>query len=235
MNVSVEKPPLNRRSRRRLARDIARVGHVVKQLPNQDPEKPLIELKQWKARPPGCTFLGSTATEAIAQINGAELVPVIVDSGSDITLIAQETLKKLSTSPKIKIGQQVNLIQVTGQSSVNGFVNVDLLFETPEGPVQFSVDAYIVKGMSTPFILGNDFADQYSISIMRRDGEAYLVFGDSGRELRILERRPGLTRHQSHRKGKKLRRRNRMEMNKGIVRADKRVVIAPETCMQVPV
>jgi hypothetical protein len=32
-----------------------------------------------------------------------------------------------------------------------------------------NVEAYIVKGMKPPFILGNDFAEQYKISIERLD------------------------------------------------------------------
>ena len=46
-----------------------------------------------------------------------------------------------------------------------GCVLLDLYFHTPEGPVKLGVEAYIVKGMSTPMILGNDFADQYGISV----------------------------------------------------------------------
>ena len=42
------------------------------------------------------------------------------------------------------------------------------------------VEAYVVKGMSAPFILGNDFADQYSISLLREEGQSTLLFGKSG-------------------------------------------------------
>jgi hypothetical protein len=39
--------------------------------------------------------------------------------------------------------------------------------------------------MTTPFILGNDFSDQYSISVIRREGETYLDLGNSGRTIRV--------------------------------------------------
>jgi len=41
------------------------------------------------------------------------------------------------------------------------------------------VEAYVIKGMSTPFILGNDFADQYSILVIRQEGSYFIEFGDS--------------------------------------------------------
>lgn len=137
------------------------------------------------SRPSGCTFLGSKATTTCAGINGVGLnvMPMIVDSGLDITLISQMALQALTSHPKVCMGQKINLIQVTGNSTISGYVNLDLFFETREGPVKMNVDAYIVNGMMAPFILGNDFADQYSISILRREGSSFLSFGNTGREL----------------------------------------------------
>ncbi len=79
----------------------------------------------------------------------------------------------------------INLIQVTGTSTISGFVNINLYFNTDEGPVQLNVDAYIVKGMTAPFILGNDFADQYSLSIIREGGDSFLSFGDTGWQVQV--------------------------------------------------
>ena len=87
--------------------------------------------------------------------------------------------------PKIKLGQKINLIQVTGKATISGYVSLDLHFHTEEGPVRMNVEAYVVKGMSTPFILGNDFAAQYSISVLRRDGESELELGESGRRIKV--------------------------------------------------
>ena len=39
---------------------------------------------------------------------------------------------------------------------------------------------YGVKGMSASFILGNDFTDQYSISLLREEGQSTLLFGNLG-------------------------------------------------------
>ncbi len=83
------------------------------------------------------------------------------------------------------MGQKINLVQVTGKSTISGYVNIDLFFDTPEGPIKMNVDVYIVDGMTAPFILGNDFADQYSISILQREGASYLSFGDTGHEIEV--------------------------------------------------
>ena len=87
--------------------------------------------------------------------------------------------------PKIRTGQRIKLVQVTGNASITGYVDLDLYFETDEGPVLTKVEAYIVKGMSAPFIFGNDFADQYSISLLREEGESTLLFGQSGRSRKV--------------------------------------------------
>jgi hypothetical protein len=58
------KPALNRRSRRRLAREITAVNYRVVHAPVQSTALPLIELRKHMARPPGSSFLGSQATEA---------------------------------------------------------------------------------------------------------------------------------------------------------------------------
>ena len=52
-------------------------------------------------------------------------------------------------------------------------------------PFKINVEAYVVKGMSTPLILGNDFADQYSISVIRQEGSCAIEFGDSNRRMPV--------------------------------------------------
>jgi len=108
------------------------------------------------ARPPGCSFLGASAAHVPVNINSVtdNHSDIIVDSGSDITLISMKTLNTLLEIPKIKKGQKINLVQVTGKASISGYVDLDLYFHTPEGPIKIKVEAYVVKGMTTPLILG---------------------------------------------------------------------------------
>ncbi|KAJ4463950.1 hypothetical protein C8R41DRAFT_927171 [Lentinula lateritia] len=117
-------------------------------------------------------------------VNGfEEEMKLIVDSGADTTLISQAALDALLSKPKVKGGQHVSLLQVTGKASISGFVDLNLYFHTPQGPVKLMVEAYVVNGMTTPFLLGTDFQEQYSLSILRCEGQTFLGFGDSGREL----------------------------------------------------
>lgn len=257
-----ELPPFARKERRRLERlqrRFKRTFHISHHSSAESSGKPsLLELKKCMERPSGCTFLGSKATATYAGVNGENLdiLKVIIDSGSDITLISREALQALSSKPKVHVGQKINLVQVTGNSTISGYVNIDLFFETPDGCVKINVDAYVVNGMTTPFILGNDFADQYSISIVRRNGSSYLVFGDTGRELevesstapsivdlqgrtfqvRVLpEATSRLAKQRKHRWSQKIRRQRKRAINQGEVRARERVVIPPESSTRVPV
>ena len=170
--------------RRKLAREISMTS-LANQV--QEDNQELIELRRHLSRPPGCSLLGAKATEAYASINDIDGKPisVIIDSGSDITLISQKTLDQMLKAPKVRLGQRIKLIQVTGKAVITGYVILDLVFRTPEGPVQLNVEAYVVKGMSAEFILGNDFADQYSISVICDEGETTLKFGRSGRSVRV--------------------------------------------------
>ena len=86
---------------------------------------------------------------------------------------------------KLKQGQRINLVQVTGNASISGYIDIDLYFHSPDGPGKINVEAYVVKGMSTPFILGNNFADQYSISVIWQEGFCFIEFGDSDRRMLV--------------------------------------------------
>lgn len=217
-----------------------------------DLERPTIELKRHLAWPPGCSFLGARATETLASLDDPKSKPilVIIDSGSDITLISQKALDQISTQPKVRTGQRINLIQVTGNAIITGYVALGLYFNTGDGPVLVRIEAYVVKGMSTPFILGNDFADQYSISLLRDEGQSTLLLGKSGRSIKVhnsitstfldenghafkVRVRPDITskilKAKRHRKSQKLKRRSNRRSGDKHVRLVNPVQIAPET------
>lgn len=179
-------PKINRKTRRKLSKELKSVSFHT-QVQKDNTNETTIELKKHLSRPPGCSFLGARATETLACLNDPEdrPVPLIIDSGSDITLISQKTLDQIWKPPKVRTGQRIKLIQVTGNAIITGYVTLDIYFKTDEGPVLIKVEAYVVKGMSAPFILGNDFADQYSISLLREEGESTLLFGKSGRSKKV--------------------------------------------------
>ena len=146
--------------------------------------KSLIKLKRLMSRPAGCAFLGSSATTTNVWLGeyGKNQATLVADSGSVINLISQKTLSSMGNPPKIKMGQKINLIQVTGTSKISGYATVPIFFDSDAGPVQIEVEAYVVEGMTTPVILGNDFAEQYSISLIHEGSDSFPMFGNTGRK-----------------------------------------------------
>jgi len=126
--TNTKKFPLNRATQRNLAKNISRVYHTISNPSNL--KEPLVELHKYMARPPGCSFLGATTAHVPVTVNSPteNLSDIIIDSGSDITLISMNTLNTLVEVPKIKKGQKINLVQVTGKVSISGYVELDLYF-----------------------------------------------------------------------------------------------------------
>jgi hypothetical protein len=92
---------------------------------------------------------------------------MVINSGSDITLISEEFLKGTNQNPKCHSGRKISLQQVTTKINLEQFVKLPTFFNTNKGPVRKDLEAYIVKDMSSHMILGNDYADQYSLSFIR--------------------------------------------------------------------
>ncbi|KAG8727100.1 hypothetical protein FRC10_006450 [Ceratobasidium sp. 414] len=153
-------------------------------------ENETLILQKVMARPPGTAFLGTKPTTTLARIGKEDevLTEIIVDTGSDITLISHKFWSSMKAPPKEKSGQKINLIQVTGKTSITGYINVDLTFKTVEGLVKMPVEPYIVKGMKAPFILGNDFANQYRVTVSRGEEQGTkIVFGNTSCFVEALE------------------------------------------------
>ncbi len=128
------------------------------------------------SRPPGTSFLGTNP--CIANVNIGELrTKAIIDSGSDITLISFKLYNSIKPKPSIHRGKKISLTQVTHKSSIEEYVKLNLEFKTDGGIITIKVEAYLVKDMSSPLILGNDFAEQYEISIIRSKGTTRMQFG----------------------------------------------------------
>lgn len=208
------------------------------------------------ARPPGTSFLGAQPTTVKACLGeyGKNPIALIADSGSDITLISSKTLKEMQNPPKVKIGQELGLLEVTGETTIDGYVSLSIFIDTNKGPVELFVEAYVVKNMTAPFLLGNDFADQYCISIIRSEEESYLQFGDSERKTNVVNSiGPSLTtekghaftikrkikdpqsKAKSHRRNQKKKKHQKLKKRQGYVRSAIQVVIQPKQCVKVPV
>src|SRR5258706_4075347 len=161
-----------------------KTGKIQKSNYNMDKDK-LIVLPKMAERPPGCSFIGTSPTTTLLKLGDLDgpSAKIIIDSGSDITLVSPETLLQMPNPPKTHQGKQVKLSQVMAKTTISGYVDLPLIFNTDQGPVQTNVEAYLVKGMSTPLILGNDFTDQYSLSILSDNGQSTLQFAKTGRSM----------------------------------------------------
>ena len=142
----------------------------------------VIQLQPVAGRPPGTTFMGAKPSKATVRLNSPNglSAQVIIDSGSNISLVSTKLLAHIQPPPKPKEGQHIRINQVTGRSSTTQYVPLKLFFETDNETVSLEIQAYIVKDMNAPLILGNDYADQYSLSILREDGTTSLKLGNSG-------------------------------------------------------
>ncbi len=142
--TNTRKFPLNQATQRNLAKNICRVYHMISNPSNLN--ELLVKLHEYMAQPPRCSFLGATMAHIPVTVNSPTENPsdIIIDSGSNITLISMKTLNALVEVPKIKKGQKINLVQVTGKAST-GYVELDLYFHTKEGPVKIRVEAYVVR------------------------------------------------------------------------------------------
>jgi len=83
----------------------------------------------------------------------------------------------IKPKPSLHKGKRIGLTQVTHKTSIEDYAKLDLEFITDNGSIILKVEAYLVKNMSSPLILGNDFAEQYEISILRKNGTTRLQFG----------------------------------------------------------
>ncbi|QRV75096.1 Retrovirus-related Pol polyprotein from transposon [Ceratobasidium sp. AG-Ba] len=139
------------------------------------------------SRPPGTAWMGTTSTLVQGQLGDhCEPFNITFDSGSDITLISKEKYKSLNNPPPKQKGRSIQVVQVTDKCIINEFVTLPVVFNTPEGQVEMLVEAYVVKNMTTPFILRNNFGNQYLLSLVRNKEGSFIELGISGRRIPII-------------------------------------------------
>jgi hypothetical protein len=70
--------------------------------------------------------------------------------------------------PKPKEGIRMSLYHLTGQAKVLGYVKCSLYMVSAEGEVvRFDLEAYVVRNMQVPLLLGEDFQSAYELGIKR--------------------------------------------------------------------
>ncbi|KAJ7187740.1 hypothetical protein B0H12DRAFT_962742, partial [Mycena haematopus] len=110
--------------------------------------------------PDGLGSLGSRALHVKVRV-GSLLFQHIkgrMDSGSDITLMSEDFWKSVPGLPKPREGMRMALYHLTGQAKVLGYIKTTLYMVTKEDEViSFELEAYVVRNMKVPLLLGEDF------------------------------------------------------------------------------
>ncbi|KAJ7503818.1 hypothetical protein B0H11DRAFT_1710674, partial [Mycena galericulata] len=119
-------------------------------------------IKAFKARslPPGLASLGVSALHLKVHIGdpSAPATKGRLDSGADITLMSEEFFNSLVGLPKPKEGLRMKLYALTGEAKVLGYTRFTMYALAADGVlVSFEVEAYVVRDMRVPLLLGEDF------------------------------------------------------------------------------
>ncbi|KDQ27184.1 hypothetical protein PLEOSDRAFT_1042841, partial [Pleurotus ostreatus PC15] len=130
----------------------------------------------------GHSSAGIRALRVQAHIGSLDSCAIIarLDSGADVTLMSEDFLHTLSEPPDIKEGMRMRLYQLTGSAKVLGYIRTKLLIRTSaEDAVVFELEAYIVRGMRVPLLLGEDFLTTYELGVQRKaSGQCRVVPSD---------------------------------------------------------
>ncbi|KAK7440822.1 hypothetical protein VKT23_016900 [Stygiomarasmius scandens] len=158
---------VNRTSRRRLQR----LAHSTDQVEEiLDEGKKVIVARKYRSFPEGLGSLGTKALHAKARLSSLEKgsIDVKLDSGADITLMSEELWKSMPELGKPKQGLRLRLYQLTSEAKALGYVTFPMFMETEEeNIVKFEVEAYVVKNMKSPLLLGEDFQTSYELGVVR--------------------------------------------------------------------
>ena len=111
-------------------------------------------------KPDRLSSLGSQVLHIRAHVQsiGRGEVKARLDSGADITLMSEEFWEKMGTLMKPKEGMCMKLYHLTGHAKVLGYVKTRLYTKTTDNSwIGFELEAYLVRGMRVPLLLGEDF------------------------------------------------------------------------------
>ena len=86
-------------------------------------------------------------------------------------------------APRLREEMRMKLYHLTGGAKVLGCVKTELYaLARDESIVSFELEAYMVRNMNVPILLGEDFQTTYELSVTRyTSGHCYVAIGQSGR------------------------------------------------------
>ncbi|KAJ7878923.1 hypothetical protein B0H13DRAFT_2346315 [Mycena leptocephala] len=153
---------------RRQIRKAARVAELSSQV---TPEGVTIhEARKGRQLPDGLGSLGARALHVKVRVGSLanEEIRGRLDSGADITLMSEEFWESIPDIQKPREGIRMKLYHLTGQAKVLGYVRTTLYMVSKEGDVvSFELEAYVVRNMKVPLLIGEDFQSSYELGVQR--------------------------------------------------------------------
>lgn len=92
-----------------------------------------------------------------------------LDSCADITLLSEEYYRRMKCPPPIRQGREMSLAQLTDSgTTIRGYTKLKIFVLLVTGEtIEAEAEAYVVKGMSVPILLGEDFQLNYELGVCR--------------------------------------------------------------------
>ncbi|KAF8997360.1 hypothetical protein BDZ89DRAFT_970497, partial [Hymenopellis radicata] len=154
--------------------------------PKHEAEDDVIRIYPSRSLPDGLQALGTRSLQVAIRIGQIDAPPVAgrLDSGADITLISEEYCLA-NHLPGPKDGIKMRLYQLTSDAKVLGYIRIPIYATNTKGnTLCFSVEAYVVRGMQVPILLGEDFQTSYCLDVLRNpDGDHTVRVGRTGHTL----------------------------------------------------
>jgi hypothetical protein len=130
----------------------------------------IVKAVRAKTHPPGLGSLGVRALHMKVAIGSPDAAAIKgrLDSGADITLMSEEYFLSLGYLPKPREGLRMRLYALTGEARVLGFTKFTMYARAIDGAlISFEVEAYVVRNMRVPLLLGEDFQMAYELGTTR--------------------------------------------------------------------
>ncbi|KZV59722.1 hypothetical protein PENSPDRAFT_594955, partial [Peniophora sp. CONT] len=143
---------------------------------------------RYKDPAPGSASAGVSVLCVEGRIGSVDGAPVNfrLDSGANISLMSEDLYASLGESaPRLQKGTKLRLLQLTSEKvKILGYVSLPAFMRARTGEIlEFELEAYVVRNMTVPLLLGEDFQMLYSIGVSRSAGASCISFADSAFEV----------------------------------------------------
>ncbi|GJF00558.1 polyprotein [Phanerochaete sordida] len=137
--------------------------------PVEEPEVEWVNPRRYS--PAGLSAVGVSVVAVRGRLGSLDEpeIDLRLDSCADISLISEEFYLALRRPPPLRQGVRMKLWQLTDKNaSLSGFVHIPVYVSAEDGRLLgFTLEAYVVPGMSVPVLLGEDFHLSYELTVQR--------------------------------------------------------------------